>query len=174
MPIQSWPLLLCHTACCIRLTKACCLGKLNFMVFQHQHDLCLLAGMNACIQVGKLTEARDLVKDMQQQNIPVDIRVFNILLKGYRRKGAVSAIPGVMQELAKAGLTPCPFTYNTLIDTYVSAGQLTQARQTCAQATAAGTCGLACAFWLLTITALKAASQNAYKCCIGSVCYIDI
>ena len=54
----------------------------NFKRLQDKH---LLAGMNACIQVGKLTAARELLMDMRQQNIPPDIRVFNILLKVYWR-----------------------------------------------------------------------------------------
>ena len=95
-------------------------------------------GMNACISVGKLTEARQLLQDMKQRNIALDIRVFNILLKGYSRRGGVSAVPGVLQEMTDAGLKPSAVTYNTLIDTYVTAGQLAQARQTCADAQAAG------------------------------------
>ena len=98
----------------------------------------LLAGMNACTSVGKLTEARQLLQDMRQQNIPVDIRVFNILLKGYSRRGGVSAVSGILQELAEAGLKPSAVTYNTLIDTYGRAGQLAEAKQTCADAQAAG------------------------------------
>ena len=96
------------------------------------------AGMNACISVGKLTEARTLIQDMKQQNIPADIRVFNILLKGYSRKGGVAAVSGIMQEVSDAGLKPSAVTYNTLIDTYVNAGQLPQARQTCSDALNAG------------------------------------
>ncbi len=94
--------------------------------------------MNACISVGKLTEARQLLQDMKQRSIALDIRVFNILLKGYSRRGGVSAVPGILQEMADAGLKPSAVTYNTLIDTYVTAGQLAQARQTCADAQAAG------------------------------------
>ena len=94
--------------------------------------------MNACISVGKLTEARALIQDMKQQSIPADIRVFNILLKGYSRRGGVAAVPGIMQEMADAGLKPSAVTYNTLIDTYVNAGQLPQARQICSDALSAG------------------------------------
>ena len=94
--------------------------------------------MNACISVGKLTEARQLLQDMKQRNIALDIRVFNILLKGYSRRGGVSAVPSILQEMADTGLKPSAVTYNTLIDTYVTAGQLAQARQTCADAQAAG------------------------------------
>ena len=100
--------------------------------------LCSHAGINACISVGKLTEARALLKDMQQQSISPDVRVFNILLKGYSRKGGVSAVPGILQEMTDAGLKPSAVTYNTLIDTYVRAGQLLEARQTCTNAQAAG------------------------------------
>lgn len=102
--------------------------------------LCLhcAAGMNACISVGKLTEARALLQDMKQQNIPADIRVFNILLKGYSRRGGVAAVAGIMQEMSDAGLKPSAVTYNTLIDTYVNAGQLPQARQMCSDALDAG------------------------------------
>ena len=95
-------------------------------------------GMNACISVGKLAEARQLLQDMKQRNITLDIRVFNILLKGYSRRGGMSAVPGILQEMADADLKPSAVTYNTLIDTYVTAGQLAQARQTCADAQAAG------------------------------------
>lgn len=98
----------------------------------------LLTGMNACISVGKLTEARQLLQDMRQQKIPLDIRVFNILLKGYSRRGGVSAVSGILQEMADAHLKPSAVTYNTLIDTYVRAGQLVQARQTCTDAQSAG------------------------------------
>lgn len=75
---------------------------------------------------------------MKQQNIPADIRVFNILLKGYSRRGGVAAVAGVMQEMADAGLKPSAVTYNTLIDTYVKAGELPQARQMCNDALDAG------------------------------------
>ncbi|KAL3156917.1 hypothetical protein ABBQ38_001179 [Trebouxia sp. C0009 RCD-2024] len=95
-------------------------------------------GMNACISVGKLSEARALLQDMKQQNIPADIRVFNILLKGYSRRGGVAAVAGIMQEMTDAGLKPSAVTYNTLIDTYVNAGQLPQARQMCSDALDAG------------------------------------
>ena len=71
---------------------------------------------------------------MKQQHIPADIRVFNILLKGYSRRGGVAAVAGIMQEMADAGLKPSAVTYNTLIDTYVNAGQLPQARQICSDA----------------------------------------
>ena len=106
------------------------------MTFESQHVSC--AGMNACTSVGKLTEARGLIQDMKQKNIPLDIRVFNILLKGYSRQGGISAVPGILQEMADAGLKPSAVTYNTLIDTYVRAGQLSHARQTCTDAQAAG------------------------------------
>ena len=108
---------------------------------QQARDAWLVAcrtGMNACISVGKLTEARQLLQDMKQRKIAPDIRVFNILLKGYSRRGGVSAVPGILQEMTDAGLKPSAVTYNTLIDTYVTAGQLAQARQTCADAQAAG------------------------------------
>ncbi|DBA92143.1 TPA: hypothetical protein ACH3X1_015865 [Trebouxia sp. C0004] len=118
------------------------------LAYQLWQELCSLqlpldaaafrTGMNACISVGKLTEARQLLQDMKQRNIALDIRVFNILLKGYSRRGGVSAVPSILQEMADAGLKPSAVTYNTLIDTYVTAGQLAQARQTCADAQAAG------------------------------------
>ena len=98
----------------------------------------LPAGMNACISVGQLDEARQLLQDMKQQKIVPDVRVFNILLKGYSRRGGVSAISGILQEMTDAGLKPSAVTYNTVIDTYVTAGQLIQARQTCTDAQAAG------------------------------------
>ena len=94
--------------------------------------------MNACISVGQLDEARQLLQDMKQQKIVPDVRVFNILLKGYSRRGGVSAISGILQEMTDAGLKPSAVTYNTVIDTYVTAGQLVQARQTCTDAQAAG------------------------------------
>ena len=130
--------------------------------------LCMPAGMNACIQVGKLSQARQLVHTMQQQDIPVDVRVFNILLKGYRQKGEVSAVPGVLQELALAGLKPSDVTYNTLIDTYVTAGQLRQARQTCAEATLAG--GLQTSGSCSTTRKLMPLQPAIMACCICTLC----
>ena len=96
--------------------------------------------MNACISVGKLTEARCLVQDMKRLNIQLDIRVFNILLKGYSRAGDMSTVTSLLREVNYAGLKFSAVTYNTLIDMYARAGQLQEARQTCSDAQAAGQC----------------------------------
>ena len=110
---------------------------------------------------------------MKQQNIPPDIRVFNILLKGYSRRGGVSAIPGILQEMADACLKPSAVTYNTLIDTFVRAGQLSQARQTCTDAQAAGLPKFA--FMLLAsptsmLTCIKSKCQHGFQLCF-EVCF---
>lgn len=94
--------------------------------------------MNACISIGRLSEAKQLLQDMKDQNITLDIRVYNILLKGLSRKGNTDAIPGVLQEMREANIKPSSITYNTLINSYVKGGQLEEARRVCAAAQAAG------------------------------------
>ena len=96
------------------------------------------AGMNACVSVGKLSEAKELLQDMKDQNLPLDIRVYNILLKGLSRKGKTNAIPAVLQEMQEADIKPSSVTYNTLINSYVEDGQLEEARRVCAAAQDAG------------------------------------
>ena len=96
------------------------------------------AGMNACISVGKLSEAKQLLQDMKDQSIPLDSRVYNILLKGLSRKGNINAIPGVLQEMQDANIKPSSVTYNTLINSYVEDAQLVEARRVCESAQDAG------------------------------------
>ena len=98
----------------------------------------VLVGMNACISVGKLSEAKQLLQDMKDQSIPLDSRVYNILLKGLSRKGNIDAIPGVLQEMQEANIKPSSVTYNTLINSYVEDAQLAEARRVCASAQDAG------------------------------------
>lgn len=94
--------------------------------------------MNACISVGKLSEAKQLLQDMKDQRISLDSRVYNILLKGLSRKGNTTDIPAVLQEMQEANIKPSSVTYNTLINSYVKDGQLAEARRVCAAAQEAG------------------------------------
>ena len=135
--------------------------------------------MNACISVGRLSEARQLLQDMKEANTPLDSRAYNILLKGLNRKGDMAGIPAVLQEMQQANIKPSSVTYNTLINSYVQDGQLDQARRVCAEAQTAGglhastfPCGFNCNQFHSTAILCNGCRSASYVCvsrpCVSS------
>lgn len=123
--------------------------------------------MNACISVGRLSEARQLLEDMKEQKVALDSRAYNILLKGLSRKGDMAGIPAVLQEMQQANIKPSSVTYNTLINSYVEDGQLDQARRVCAEAQTAGVLHAAAMKVNASCTAF---SQSACMCVVALQC----
>jgi pentatricopeptide repeat protein len=77
------------------------------------------AGMNACIAVGKIEEARDLLERMHSGGFNPDVRSYNILLKGYARIGDTEGMQDLVMQMRGRGVEPSPTSYNTLVDAYV-------------------------------------------------------
>lgn len=71
-----------------------------------------------------MEEARSLLGGMRAAGYPPDIRIFNILLKGYAQSRGVDVISGLLESIRAEGLKPSATTYNTLINAYVNYGML--------------------------------------------------
>ena len=85
--------------------------------------------MNACIGVGRTQEAEALLYELLARPfLQADVRVFNILLKGYAASGDLGRFDGVLADIRAAGLAPTAPTYNTIINTYVDAGRMEEVR----------------------------------------------
>lgn len=84
------------------------------------------AGMNACIGLGYVSEAAELLRDMQQSGLRPDVRAYNVLLKGYANQRNVDAMQALMEDMRRLQITPSVVTVNTLIDAFVSEGRLEQ------------------------------------------------
>ena len=91
------------------------------------------AGLNACVGLGYVDEARGILRDMQAAGMRPDVRCYNTLLAGLARAGDLEALPALLGGMRAAQVVPSVVTYNILIDAYASAGWLQQARA-CASA----------------------------------------
>ncbi|KAK9868727.1 hypothetical protein WJX84_006572 [Apatococcus fuscideae] len=89
------------------------------------------AGMHACTMTDRLEEARGLLDTMAAAGHPPDVRAFNILLKGCSLEGAsgLDLMAAVLDTMEKAGVERSPVTQNTLVDAYVRAGRLEDAKR---------------------------------------------
>ncbi len=63
-----------------------------------------LAGMNACVGVDRLQEARALLKSVSAAGEPRDARAYNILLKHYARAGDAAALPQLLSKMELKGV----------------------------------------------------------------------
>lgn len=57
------------------------------------------AGINACVGVGQLGEARALLPTMRGAGMPPDLRAYNMLLKGASRGGDLPALDELLASL---------------------------------------------------------------------------
>jgi pentatricopeptide repeat protein len=101
----------------------------------------LRTGMKACVDIGKMDEAEQVLKIGLENKVQGanDVRNYNILLKGYAMNGNVRAqINDVMERMYAAKVKPSRVTYNILIDSYVRAGQVVEAVSRMNEATESG------------------------------------
>lgn len=87
--------------------------------------------MNACIGVGRLEEAKGLLENMRERGLGVDARAYNVMLKGYARRGDVQKMRDMLEEMQRCGIEPSIASYNTLINVYVRRGDMPEVRCCC-------------------------------------------
>ncbi|KAK9865371.1 hypothetical protein WJX84_012366 [Apatococcus fuscideae] len=89
------------------------------------------AGMQACTASGRLGQARGLLDAMSAAGYPPDARAYNIILKGCSMGGTagMDLVPAILASMQAAGVERSSVTYNTLVDAYVRAGRLGEAKQ---------------------------------------------
>ncbi len=92
------------------------------------HGCCMHAGMNACVGLGYVDEAAELLRMMQKSGMRTDVRAYNTLLKGYASACNVGAMQATLAEMEELQVAPSLVTYNILIDAFVNEGRLEQAR----------------------------------------------
>lgn len=86
--------------------------------------------MNACVVAQRMDEAQNLLADMRCAGFSPNVRCFNILLKGHAQCHDIPAMQETFAVLKAEGLQPTMVTYNTMLNGFVVAKQLTQARNT--------------------------------------------
>lgn len=85
-------------------------------------------GLNACVESGKIQEARDLIAQMRATQIKPGHGAYNILIKFYCNRGDMEAAIKVLKEMQSLGLPPDLYTYNTLISGYSKIGDVEKAK----------------------------------------------
>lgn len=89
-------------------------------------DAAYRTGLNACVTVGRLDEARALLSDMQAAGLEPDVRAYNILLKGAGNAGQLPLLEELLRQMNTAGVAPTAVTYNSVISAYVRVGDMSR------------------------------------------------
>jgi len=71
--------------------------------------------MNACIAVGRLTEAERCLARMQDGDVAPGVRAYNTLIKHHARKGDPEGAKLVIKAMRVHGLQPDLVSYNSLM-----------------------------------------------------------
>ena len=87
-------------------------------------------GMKACVDVGRLQEAEELLDRAERSGSSAsrDVRSYNILLHGYANSGDLASMIELLTEIQTKKIHLSSITYNTLIGAYAKAGDLARAR----------------------------------------------
>lgn len=96
----------------------------------------LRTGMKACVDVGKIDEAQDLLECSIAQTGKADVRAYNIIIKGHASNKDIPALEAVVEDMKTAGVKPSSVTFNILIDAHARAGMLEKAREQMMEAAA--------------------------------------
>lgn len=87
----------------------------------------LRIGMQACVGIGKLEEAEEILNLLEERNAAADIRTYNILINGYAKKRATSSIESLFDRMRLSGVKPSITTYNALISSHAKRGRMGEA-----------------------------------------------
>lgn len=112
---------------------------LAFVCFKTQwsDSVVWCAGMNACVGLGYVDEAAELLRTMQKSGMRADVRAYNILLKGQANARSLSSMQATMSDMERMQVAPSVVTYNILIDAFANEGLLEQVMLTVATPCAA-------------------------------------
>eukprot|EP00798_Chlamydomonas_sp_ICE-L_P011512 gene11512-34225_t len=86
------------------------------------------AGVNACVEVGKLDEALKIIQRMRANNLRPGRGSYNMIIKYHCKSGDMDAARQVLRDRHQNGFYPDLYSFNTLIDGYVQAGDMEMAR----------------------------------------------
>lgn len=89
----------------------------------------LRIGMQACVGVGNLQEAEEILEMLEQADSPPDIRAYNILINGYAKELNVAAVESLFERMVSLKIRPSMTTYNALISSHVKRGRMDEARR---------------------------------------------
>lgn len=107
----------------------------------------LRIGMQACVGVGKLEEAEEILDLIERGNSngvkqattsDQDARTYNILINGYAKERNTAGIEALFRRMLAAKVRPTIITYNALISSHVKSGRVEEAVQTIERAKGAG------------------------------------
>eukprot|EP01026_Neomeris_dumetosa_P050391 TRINITY_DN4417_c0_g1_i2.p1 TRINITY_DN4417_c0_g1~~TRINITY_DN4417_c0_g1_i2.p1 ORF type:complete len:628 (+),score=66.31 TRINITY_DN4417_c0_g1_i2:108-1991(+) len=87
-------------------------------------DIAYRTGLNACSEIGEMSQALQLLTRFESN----DLRVYNMIIKGYGRMGDLAAARKWVRIMKQRGVQPSIVTYNTLVHSAVRAGQILVAR----------------------------------------------
>lgn len=76
--------------------------------------------IDACVAMGWLEQAHDIIGDMNAANVPVGVGVYSSLLKAYCKSRQPKEAATLFKEIRKAGLRLDESCYNALIESHLS------------------------------------------------------
>lgn len=98
----------------------------------------LRTGMKASAAVYRMDEAEGIIDFVNKNLGNADVRMYNILLKGYASKGNMKKMLEVKERILQANLKPSSVTYNTMIHACIRSGNLRMAKSLMQEAETSG------------------------------------
>ena len=93
-----------------------------------QDSMLPLAGMNACVGMGRIEEASSILKGMQRSGLKPDVRAYNVLLKGLAGAKDMEAMQWLLEDMRDSQVSASVITYNIVVDAFAKEGRLAEVR----------------------------------------------
>ena len=89
-------------------------------------QMLLLAGMNACVGMGRIEEASSILEGMQRSGLRPDVRAYNVLLKGLAGAKDMEAMQWLLEGMRSSQVSASVITYNIVVDAFAKEGRLAE------------------------------------------------
>jgi pentatricopeptide repeat protein len=83
-----------------------------------------VAGMNACVGVGRIEEATSILETMIDSGLRPDVRSYNILLKGLAGSKDLEGMQRLLDDMRARQVGASVVTYNIVVDAFAQEGRL--------------------------------------------------
>ena len=80
--------------------------------------------MNACVGIGRISEATSILETMNASGLRPDVRAYNTLLKGLAASKDLEAMETLLDDMREGQMSPSVVTYNIVVDAFAKEGRL--------------------------------------------------
>ena len=80
--------------------------------------------MNACVGIGRISEASSILETMNASGLRPDVRAYNTLLKGLAASKDLEAMETLLDDMRGGQIKPSVVTYNIVVDAFAKEGRL--------------------------------------------------